>query len=439
MTLKKLKQLGVGGFGIVDLVVDVKGNQYARKTFSLHQPLSKELAENVRKRFVREAKVQAGLSHKNIVPVLGGDLDGDQPFYLMPVAVATLAVDLDKDRTLSRKFMSAISDIAAALEELHSLEIYHRDLKPQNVLRLNDGATEYYAISDFGLISQKDLTLSKLTTTGMAKGSDYYTAPEITANLRRASAQSDIFSLGCILHDMVGQKDRVPCQEIKDDGDYGQILLSSTRNDPKRRFKSVRSFLDALVSIDPSAAKIESKEASKFALFLDSENPFTATFCNELVEYVEDNVGTSDSKALLMKLSLERIQEICDKFPDQAARLGSAFADWVSSEGFNFETCDGIANRLEGFIKSSSLNVKVEGLLAMLAMGTSHNRWYVERKFFSMCGPELDELSAKRLAVEFHAAGEDICRQIAHLEQSISVHRNSFHPLLIKALGQVCP
>jgi eukaryotic-like serine/threonine-protein kinase len=139
MPLKFVGQLGVGGFGVVDLVQDEDGNRFARKTFALNQTLSTEMTENVKKRFIREAKVQQGFSHKNIVPVVGGELDGDPPFYLMPVASSTLADEIRKDRTLSGKFVSALSDIVAALEELHGLDIFHRDLKPQNVLRLTAG------------------------------------------------------------------------------------------------------------------------------------------------------------------------------------------------------------------------------------------------------------------------------------------------------------
>ncbi len=69
MNLTVVERLGSGGFGNVDLVTDENGNAHARKTFSVNQPLPTELIPNVRKRFVREAELQLGMSHRNIVRI----------------------------------------------------------------------------------------------------------------------------------------------------------------------------------------------------------------------------------------------------------------------------------------------------------------------------------------------------------------------------------
>ena len=148
-------------------------------------------------------------------------------------------------------------------------------IKPQNVLRFSDTSGEkpvtYYAVCDFGLISLVESQLTALTATGMAKGSDHYTAPEMTKDLRKASAQSDIYSLGCILHDIVGTDDRIPCGEIKEDGPYGGILRGCTRSDPSRRFRTARSVLDALVSVGSANVATESRQAADFLDDLSSD------------------------------------------------------------------------------------------------------------------------------------------------------------------------
>lgn len=217
MNLTTVKELGRGGFGIVELVESPQGQRFARKRFSVNQPMPPELIPNVLKRFRREADLQSGIKHRNIVPIFHKELDGDAPWYLMPVADSTLADELAVDRRLNGNFKRAVSDIIAGLEELHGMEMFHRDLKPQNVLRFTDiDGGFYYALSDFGFISLKDSKLSKLTYTGMKKGADYFTAPEMTKDFRTASAQADIYSLGCIIHEMVGLEDRVPCSEIRE-------------------------------------------------------------------------------------------------------------------------------------------------------------------------------------------------------------------------------
>jgi hypothetical protein len=76
--------------------------------------------------------------------------------------------------------------------------------------------------------------------------------------------------------------------------------------------------------------------------------------------------------------------------------------------------------------------------MALLLMGTSHNRWYVERMFVSLCSANLEEAVAKRLAIEFRASDEKVCRAISHLERSIHISRTTLHPLLAHTLGEIC-
>jgi eukaryotic-like serine/threonine-protein kinase len=443
MKLDVVRNLGSGGFGTVDLVKGDDGQEYARKSFCPAQTLTASVEENVKKRFAREARIQSGIKHRNIVPVVHTELDESPPYYLMPRATCSLQDDIDRDRTLGGKWIAAITDIVAALDELHNMGIYHRDLKPQNVLKYQettpDGETrEYYAISDFGLIAMNESRLSVLTVTGMAKGTDYYTAPEITSDLRRASPQSDIYSLGCILHEFVGCDPRVPCAEIKEGGDFGAILRNCTRADPDRRFKSVRAVLDAInsASADALPTSIATK-APDFGDQLSLGEPLDENAAKALVQFVEDN--EADAPVILDRLSLAQVQDLCSKWGDLGDRLGQIYAKWVMDTSFNFERCDSLANVLEVFCSLCSMETKADALMAMLEMGTSHNRWYVERKFLQLCGPKMDETAARRLSIEFRASGDDICGLIRHLERSVGASRSELHSVLQSVLAEVCP
>jgi len=436
--MKTIARIGQGGFGNVDHVIADNGLEYARKTFSQNQPLTPEILENVRKRFSKEVRIQGSIDHRNIVPILNSDLAVEPPYYIMPLATSSLDRDLMTDPTLGGNFLSALSDIVAGLEELHGMEIFHRDLKPHNVLRFGEGEDAYYAISDFGLISMKETALSGLTKSGMGKGSDYYTAVEISQDLKSASVQSDVFSLGCILHDMVGTEDRVPFREIREPGEFAPILLNCTRDEPTKRFGSAKAVLDAILSIEYEPEGDVSEESTDFGSILSSDDEPTSEFWESLADFLENEATKPDIAAICGKLDSIKIRSVCADHSKQAKRIGLMFSEWVKGSAFNFDHSDAIANRLEEFYDHCDFETKVECLLAMLELGTSHNRWYVERKFARLCSAEMDDLLAKRFVVQLHVTGDKICRVFEHLERSISVDRKDYHPRIAKALSDIC-
>lgn len=441
--MQVIREVGKGGFGVVHEVVDDKGNRFAQKTYCVNQAFTNtpETDALLRPRFLREAKLQSGIAHRNVVPILQKNLEANPPSFLMPLADSTLEKDYQANRSLNGHFLAAMMDIIAALEELHPVKIYHRDLKPGNVLRFadqSDARGYHYAISDFGLVALKQTQVSVLTQVGMKMTSDFYTAPEITSDLGRASPQSDIYSLGCILHDFVGSEDRVPCGEITEKGPYGGILLNCTRRDPNRRFKSVSVLRDVLLDIAANQSPLLTDSGESAGALLAMEAPLTDGQWAIVIDSIARDPKSIDAVNLLRRISIPRIEELFSDHPALANRLARLYSDWIRDGVFNFDDCDGLANRLELIYTLSDLELKAEALMALLYMGTSHNRWYVERKFFSLAST-IDELLAKRLAIEFRADDSRVLRAIDHLECSIGVKRENLYPVLATTLSQMRP
>ena len=439
MGYKFIKHRGQGGFGLVDVVENDLGQPFAKKTYRLSPFFAGDasLEETSKKRFIKEAKYQKQISHRNIVPVLEIYLKEEPPYVIMPLAEASLNDDIQSGLINKANYMNAISDIMAGLEEIHNLGIYHRDLKPSNVLRFcaEDGGRDFYAISDFGLMSMKETSVTTLTATGSTRNSDFYTAPEITINLSAASVQSDIYSLGCLLHDFVGLNPaRVPCGEIHDSSEFGSILFGCTRTDPKRRFKDISSLRDALASIDVKDIKATSAAGEQIVdLLNDAETVWNETTIQQVIHFLITN--NADKETILKKITLDHIKKMAP-YDLQFRQVALQYADWLRNSSFDFAFCDTIANRMMEFIETSEVDVQSEGLMALLYLGTNHNRFYVERKLFNYMVTDASENVIKRLAVEIRIDGEKAVSAFAHLEHSISANLGTLPNIIIKAIDE---
>jgi len=163
-------------------------------------------ASNFMTRFRREVELVANLEHAHIIPVFDYGITDDGATYLAMryIKGGTLTERIAKESPLPvEQVNSILQQIAAALDYAHSKGVIHRDIKPSNVL-LDEQQNAYLA--DFGLAqlaeSEKE---SNLTRSGTLVGTPSYIAPE-QALASKSDFRSDLYSLGCVLYEMLAGK-----------------------------------------------------------------------------------------------------------------------------------------------------------------------------------------------------------------------------------------
>jgi serine/threonine-protein kinase len=151
-------------------------------------------------RFRREARSVAQLSHPNIVTVIDRGEQEDRQFIVFEyVAGENLKTLVEREGPLPEEQAVRLTlQIARALGFAHEHGLVHRDVKPQNVLLNGDGQAK---VTDFGIARSLDVK-GGLTQTGTVMGTSDYIAPE-QARGSRVDAQSDIYSLGAVLYELL--------------------------------------------------------------------------------------------------------------------------------------------------------------------------------------------------------------------------------------------
>jgi len=151
-------------------------------------------------RFRREARSVAQLSHPNIVTVIDRGDEGDRQFIVFEyIDGENLKSLIEREGPLPEDQAVRLTlQIARALGFAHEHGLVHRDVKPQNVLLNGDGQAK---VTDFGIARSLDVK-GGLTQTGTVLGTSDYIAPE-QARGSRVDAQSDIYSLGAVLYELL--------------------------------------------------------------------------------------------------------------------------------------------------------------------------------------------------------------------------------------------
>jgi serine/threonine-protein kinase len=187
------RELGRGGMGVVYLARDVQlDRDVAIKVLPAHLAST----PSARERFLREARMAAGLSHPHIVPIHRvGEAGGFVFFVMSHVAGETLGERLRTRGPLPpAEAMRLLREVAWALAYAHGRGIVHRDVKPDNILI--EAATGRAVVTDFG-IAQGAAEAVAVTDPGKVMGTAHFMSPEQAAG-EPLDGRSDIYALGVV-------------------------------------------------------------------------------------------------------------------------------------------------------------------------------------------------------------------------------------------------
>ncbi|MBI2930818.1 MAG: serine/threonine protein kinase, partial [Planctomycetes bacterium] len=222
------------------------------------------ISEATQYRFFREARVAAGLSHPNVIPVFDAGEAGGVLYIVMELVEGrSLREVMDENREAVRKLLGLVEQVARGVGAAHEKGIVHRDLKPENILVTGAGEAK---VGDFGLAHLLE-SVTALTRSGSTLGTPLYMAPEqIESRRGEISPRTDVYALGAILYEvLVGQPPHVaqtavelysrilrqatkPPSEIRKGLDLKleELCLKALEKDPARRYADAREFAEAV-------------------------------------------------------------------------------------------------------------------------------------------------------------------------------------------------
>jgi serine/threonine-protein kinase len=254
-----IAEIGRGSFGTVYRALDTTlDREVALKV--LHAPLAADahFIENFR----REARIAASLDHANVALIHEvGEIEGRFYLSMRWYPGGSLADRLKQGPMPFEQALPVFRQICAGMEAVHAAGIVHRDLKPANILFDSQGNA---VVSDFGL-ARASAASGSSSSLG-SSGTPFYKAPEIWRGKPAASPAADVYSLGCLLYEMLTGKvlfagdttDEVLTKHLMDGPDLSDfppagapkelkaVLAKALDRNPEQRYTSAGVFAKAV-------------------------------------------------------------------------------------------------------------------------------------------------------------------------------------------------
>lgn len=246
------EMIGEGGMSVVYRAEDTQnGKMVAVKSLKF---VDAELAE----RFSREINLHMELKHPNIVKAIERISTVNQTFFVMELLSGTVLEDyLEREFCVSpfNDICTILAQICDALEFAHDQDVIHRDLKPGNVMLVDQAGALRIKVLDFGL-AQIQADLQRMTRTGILVGSPAYMSPEHCLG-SPLTCQSDIYSLGVLAFEIIAGE--LP---FEGDTDIGIVKAHCDMNLEAFPISKFRQDLPAIEELEKVLARALAKDQS---------------------------------------------------------------------------------------------------------------------------------------------------------------------------------
>lgn len=392
-----LDHIGSGGMGSVYLV-QKEGNCYALKTCDDKDP------ESI-KRFQREVRLMKSTTNPNVIEVLDESLDGDDPYFVMPLCDSSLSGAVSNGLDEDEKF-ECVKQFCVGIKALHDSGVIHRDIKPNNALVLNGEVK----VSDLGLGKFVNRDSSTITPTEAAMGTPLYMSPEVyrDRDAKNADERSDIYSIGKLLYFIFSNGESphvIDSSKVK--ADIYSIINKCTKISPNDRYQDVSEILNALNVCQKARTAVISLED-----IITAYKPGIgdAEFVDKVYNYLltnQDDIGTLIKDLRLLKD--DKFQLILKYKSKKMSNLIHLLLTTYKNDDIywiQFEDVDVLVSRARALMQKTTVLQEKQDLLEFaINLSVEFNRWPAMQTTVSMLH-DLTEEQRKSIA-SFFTANKD--------------------------------
>lgn len=328
-----------------------------------------------KKLFKREIRILKSLKHPNIIEIVSDTYDSEKPYYVMPNCGKSF-VDVANSNTSELNLLGYVISFCEAIQFAHKNGVYHRDIKPQNVL-LYKGVVK---VSDFGLSRFVSRDTTTITNTDMKAGTQGYMPPEFYNGVfKNGTVEGDVYMIGKTIYYMFShgkdvsnvRSEFVPLQIFS-------IIDKCTKNEPDQRYSSVgiivtelKKYKNLLIEAENAPKTIDEIKASY--------NVNTPQFNKEVFKTLNTlGNNSTDWGDALQQLNNNDLIQVLTFNRDSIVSLSLYFINCLSSPGdfVQFSDIDEFARFTKILVNINTDETIKQNLIAlMIKMSISYCRY----------------------------------------------------------------